>query len=352
MTILKVASFNAYNLVRAGVPYYNAQPYAPQELQDKLDWIGRLARETGAQVIGFQEIFHEATLAEAMARAGTGAFDVRAPGATPEANEADGKALGPKVGIASTMPIETVASIVDFPAKAILQVATVHPETQAETLLDIPFKSFSRPVLKARVGLPNGVGCTVFVAHLKSKRPILLDGEDRNDPLVKAKGAIRALLMRGAEAAALRALVLEVVADPVPGERGEPCIVLGDLNDGIGAVSTEAVAGEPPFYRLPTERKRPLWDVLLYNVMDIQARASLENVAYSHIWNGRHEMLDHILVSQEFYRQFPKRIGEVLNGRVFNDHLVDETLTRDRKNRIRSDHGVPVVEIRLLDIFA
>ena len=69
--------------------------------------------------------------------------------------------------------------------------------------------------------------------------------------------------------------------------------------------------------------------------MDIQARLSLESHAYTDIWNGRHEPLDHILVSQEFYRLFPERIGEVLNARVYNDHPVDETLTRNRKDRTR-----------------
>ncbi len=352
MTTLKVASFNAYNLVRAGVPFYSSKAYSEAELALKLAWTGRLIAETGAQIIGFQEVFHEAPLAEAVALAGFGAATVRAPGATPEENEADGKALGPKVGIATTLPVEALETIVDFPARAVLQVPAIHPATRVESVLDVPFTSFNRPVLKARLRLPNGFPCTVFVAHLKSKRPMLLDGEDSRDPLVRAKGAIRALLLRGAEAAALRALVLDVIRDPLPGERGEPCIVLGDLNDGIGAVSTNAVSGEPPFFRLPAEQKRPIWDVLLYNVMDIQARISLESFAYTHIWNGRHELLDHILVSQEFYRQFPKRIGEVLNARVYNDHLVDETLTRDRKDRIRSDHGVPVAEIRLAETVA
>lgn len=68
---------------------------------------------------------------------------------------------------------------------------------------------------------------------------------------------------------------------------------------------------------------------------------------YTDIYNGRHEVLDHILVSQELVRQFPEHIGYVLNARVLNDHLVDETLTFERKTRIVSDHGIPVAEVRL-----
>lgn len=348
MRTFKVANLNAYNLVRAGVPYYSEPAYSNEELDQKLQWTSGILRATNADLIGFQEVFHEEALQDALARTGPG-FDVRVPGATRELNEAGGKALGPKLGLASRFPITDLQVIFDFPADAHLTVPILHPDTQVETSVGIGFRAFNRPVLKARILLPNEIHCTVFVAHLKSKRSILLDSEDPKDPMVKALGTIRALLMRGAEAAALRALIVSAIRDPEPGQRGEPCIVLGDLNDGISAVTTVATAGEPPFFRLKSEQKKPIWDVLLYNAFDIQARRSLESFAFSHIWNGRHELLDHILVSQEFVREFPNRIGEVLNARVLTDHLVDETLTQDRKTRIHSDHGVPVAEISLLE---
>lgn len=344
MQVFKIANLNAYNLVRAGVPFYDQPAYGVDELEQKLQWTAGILRASNADLVGFQEVFHEETLQDAVAQAGDG-FDVRAPGATRELNEAGGKALGPKLGLASRFPVVSLDVIFDFPAEAQLTVPILHPDTQAETLVGIGFRTFSRPVLKARVLLPTGDHCTVFVAHLKSKRPMLLDDEEPSDPIVKARGAIRSLLLRGAEAAALRALIVSVIHSPIPDQRGEPCIVFGDLNDGISSVTTAVVGGEPPFFRLKPEQKQRIWDVLLYNVFDIQARRSLESFAFSHIWNGRHELLDHILVSQEFVREFPNRIGEVLNARVLTDHLVDETLTRDRKTRIHSDHGVPVAEI-------
>lgn len=346
MQVFKIANLNAYNLVRPGVPFYNSKAYSAEEAEQKLKWTSQILNQTNADIIGFQEVFHEEMLQTAVARAGDG-FAIRAPGATRELNEVDGIALGPKLGFASRFPIMNLEVIVDFPSDALLSVPILHPETQAESIVGIGFRTFNRPLLKARVLLPNGVHCTVFVTHLKSKRPILLNGEDKDDPMVKARGAIRALLMRGAEAAAFRSLILSVTRDPEPDQRGEPCIVLGDLNDGVSAVTTTVVGGEPPFFRSGLEQKKKGWDVLLYNAFDIQARRSPESFAYSYIWNGRPELIDHIMVSQEFVREFPNRIGEVLNARVLTDHLVDETLTRDRKTRISSDHGVPVAEIIL-----
>ena len=351
MSTIKTVNFNCYNLVRPGVRYYASRPYSDAEADAKLDWMAHMLAQTGTDLVGFQEVFHIEMLHQAMAKAGGGAHTVLAPGATREKNEIidDGRlhAVGPKVGLATTFNVLSHQSIVDFPARAILGVPTVDPVTGAQGLVQSPFTQFSRPVLKARIELPNGVPATVFVAHLKSKRPMLLDGEDASDPHAQALGAIRSLLRRGSEAAALRCLVLDVNDDPDENRRGEPVIVLGDLNDDSSAVSTLAVSGEPPWYRLPFARKRQIWDVLLYNVQDIQARASLVNTAYTYIYNGRHEVLDHILVSQELVRQFPNHIGHVLNARVYNDHLVDQTLTYDRKTRIASDHGISTAEIRL-----
>jgi hypothetical protein len=67
----------------------------------------------------------------------------------------------------------------------------------------------------------------------------------------------------------------------------------------------------------------------------------------SHIHNGRYEVLDHILVSQEFVRSNPNHIGYVQFLQLFNDHLVDETLTEEKRDNIASDHGQVVVQLKI-----
>jgi hypothetical protein len=58
-------------------------------------------------------------------------------------------------------------------------------------------------------------------------------------------------------------------------------------------------------------------------------------------------VLDHILVSQEFVRSNPNHIGYVQFLQLFNDHLVDETLTEEKRDNIASDHGQVVVQLKI-----
>jgi len=355
----KIASFNCYNLLRSGVIYYNKRAYSDNEYGKKLDWSADLLGRTQADLVGFQEVFHEEALQEMVGRVPhLEDAEVFALGASREENERPDdedpdkqRAIMPKVGLATNLEVLDREQIKDFPDGADLRFPNIDPATGEETLVELPLKTFQRPILKARVRLSNGVPATVFVAHLKSKRPSILTdhGEDGDNPLHKALGAVRSLVIRAAEVAALRALVLEVVNDPDEGasRRGEPVIVIGDLNDSETAVSTRLVSGERPWLFAPFADKKRIWDTLLYNVHDLQAEQSLSGHPYSHIFDGHYEMLDHIMLSQEFNRLFRGHVGAFRNARVYNDHLVDSAQSDERSGRVVGDHGVPVAEIKL-----
>jgi predicted extracellular nuclease len=239
---------------------------------------------------------------------------------------------GPVVGLLSRFPVLESEFVTEFPAAARLELDGI----------PVPLTTFSRPVLCAKVELPTGHQVLVFVVHLKSKNPMISEGADRHDPLERALGKARSLVRRAAEATAVRCLLL----DRLKGT-DDPVLILGDINDTGRAVTSEIMAGSPPWRTLPHKVKEKVWDVLLYNAKDIQARQSYRDVYYTHIHNGHYESLDHILVSQEFVRQNPDHIGIVEYVRVYNDHLVDDTLTNDKIPRWKSDHGQVAVTIRL-----
>ena len=328
--VVKVGTFNVLNLALPDVPFYpDERPYTQDEFARKTAWIAEQLRRMRADLVGFQEVFD----VEALRRVceASGRFD----GGTVVAPGADGSS-GPRLGLATTLPVvEEPTPIERFPEGL----------TVAADGLALPGGGFSRPVLRARLRLDATRQVTVFVVHLKSKRPIIVPGTPDHDPHEEALGKARALIRRTAEAAALRFLLLEEMVG-----NAQPVIVLGDLNDGTRAVTTDIVMGDEPSRFWPRAEQKPAyWDRLLYSAHEINARRAGRDVSYTHIFNGHYENLDHILVSQEFFDLNRNRVAEIANVRYFNDHLFDSRLSDDDRDRIVSDHAQLVAEIRLRD---
>ncbi len=320
----RIGTFNLYNLVLPELPYYGTRRYSYQEYQQKLKWIANQLGEMDADLVGFQEIFHRAALEEALQASGLyeGANVIVGPE----------RADSPAVGLVSRFPVLDHEFVGQFPPQAQIDIGGV----------PIPLQTFSRPVLCARLRLPTGQPVMVFVVHLKSKNPTIDEEADRHDPVERALGKTRSLIRRAAEATAVRCLMLERLKG-----NDDPVIMMGDINDSGQAVTSEIMTGSPPWRNLDGRAKRRVWDTLLYNVNDIQARQSYRDVYYTHIHNGHYESLDHILVSQEFVRQNPNHIALVEYVKVLNDHLIDDTLTEESVPCWQSDHGQVLVTIEL-----
>lgn len=340
----RVASFNLLNLVRPGVHYYDLPPFSVEEHNQKIAWTAHMLEQAQPDIVGFQEVFSSTSLEAAIERAENFAHQahVLSPGAEIENNEEDGKAMRPKVGLATRFQVLRHKSIEKFPATADFQIPSKAPDG-TEQLIDVPIEKFERPPLRVEVLIPEAdITITVYVVHLKSKRPIYKESEDRENPVHRALGSLRAQLIRSLEATALRARIIEDLKD-----KQQPLIVLGDLNDIVESTSTQIIAGQAPHFRWPTKIKRMYWDVLLYSTNTIQTRQDLKDFGYTHIHHGNRDVLDHILVSQEFYHRNSKRIGKVTYQHIFNDHLFDWSLTAREADRTMSDHGIPVAEIEL-----
>jgi len=59
----------------------------------------------------------------------------------------------------------------------------------------------------------------------------------------------------------------------------------------------------------------------------------MRDVYYTHIYEGVREILDHVLVSEQFYDYSRQRIWSMRELRIWNDHVDDE-------DKSTSDHGV------------
>ncbi|MGH7495728.1 MAG: endonuclease/exonuclease/phosphatase family protein [bacterium] len=322
-----IGLFNLFNLVLPNVVYYNNKKYKDAEYLEKKRWLADQLIHMNADLVGFQEVFHAAALQEV----------VNASNQYTNASIIVGNETGnsPRVALVSRFPIVSHKVIADFPGSAIL------------TIENKPFeiKAFSRPVIQATVQIDSVHGpveLIVFVVHLKSKRPIFRGQDvDKDDPLEVAWGQALALVTRATEATALRYILVETMRN-----NKKPVILMGDINDNVHAVTSEIISGTAPYRYLPQNKKAAIWDILLNNVKDIQARVSYQDFYYTHIFNGFYESLDHIFVNDEFVRSNPGCVGFVEYVKILNDHLIDETLSHEEVSKTRSDHGQVVATIK------
>lgn len=333
-TTLLVATCNLLNLANPGRVFYpNQEPYSSREFERKIDWIGHRLQALNADIVAVQEVWDEAALKGAVGRSGLRYGFVAAPGAEnhpprPGGPAGPGGAQGtPRVGLVTRLKVESLESVADFPDWCRVDVPGFGPCTR-----------FERPVLAATLRTRQGQRVQVLTAHLKSMRPRFRQDEfgnpleDRDDPAVRALASLRSLLVRGAEAAALRDLVIRRLAG-----HGPPLIVLGDFNDSPHSVTTQIIAASQEVLY-----DRQARDVALFNAWEVQTEAALRrDVAYSHIHQGFPEVLDQVLVSEEFVTGSRFQIGDVRRVDVFNDHL------HEGRDRTRSDHGFVRALLRL-----
>ncbi len=319
---LMVSNCNLLNLALPGRVFYdNQDPYSADEYTRKIDWLGAQLARLNADVAGFQEVWDEAALKAAVARSGLRYVHVLAPGTE------TGAVGTPRVGLASRLQVEAVESIVDFAPREHVQV----PELGAHT-------RFERPVLHATLRTRNGVRLHVLVVHLKSKRPKYLQDaagnvlEDRDDPVVTVRATLRSLVMRGAESAALRGIVLGLVQ-----RTRAPLLLLGDMNDSPHSVTCQMVAATQAI-----AYDRQARDSALFHAYEVQTEPGLKrDMAYSHVHQGWPELLDQIWVSEEFVPISRFALVDVRRVEFFNDHM------QDSRERFRSDHGFVRAMLRL-----
>lgn len=313
---LRFATFNVCNLAPPGAKLYdNLLPLTEAEYEAKANWTAQQLDQLEADVVGFQEIFSQASLRDVLSRTHNYRDAVHV-GFDPDPHAGR---LTPNVALVSRLPLVAPPEVyANFPEGVPSDSGT--PESDR----------FARAPLHAQILLPNEAVVDVIVVHLKSRRPDYRSGDTAEDPLHLAMASLRSLVWRGTEAVALRVLLSKTMR-----ESRRPCIVLGDFNDTADAVTTTIVLGNGGLQPGDERRGR------MYDANQIQLRQDhLRHVGYTSVHEGHYSTIDHVLVSEEFNAASPRAIGEVLDVNYFNDHLRQERPEA-------SDHGQVVARLRL-----
>ncbi|MEM7271953.1 MAG: endonuclease/exonuclease/phosphatase family protein [Actinomycetota bacterium] len=344
-----VATFNAKNLVSPGVSYYGKKPYTKTEYRKKLNWMAEQLHRMDADFVCLQEVFHPETIEDLSDRydallkklysptkARRDQYDHRWHLANANGTEDD---PSPGLAILSRRKLRECVSVQDLTDDPI--------EIEESEGLRYRLDRLSRPLMIVKADLGKGVDGWIFNSHLKSKRPLYpagsRAGNERNFLFQeRAEASFRSLALRAGEALALRREILarlEGTTDPV--------LVVGDLNDEIGAVTNELIRGEAPWRGWRFDVKTRFWDVEMYSAVRSHLRRSEHSSIYTHIYNGHYGTIDHIYVSQEFYYRNPRRIGDINFVQNFNDHLTDDSIRGAPPLGDASDHGQLAVRLSI-----
>ena len=333
-TRVSFATCNLYNLNLPSFPMYDSHTWTNEQYTRKITWLANIVSSLAADVWGFQELWHQKSLHDVFkAVANNNSYDLLVP----EGHNGD------KIVCAGAVRTDILTSdepewIENFPEQLILESKGEDSQTLE---IRIFVNAFSRPVLHFRVQ-PHGKSrpISVYVAHLKSKRPTKIFKEswyNNNDGYYhkhkEGVGAALSTIRRTAEAAALRMMITDRLKD-----NNDPVVVLGDLNDGGQSNTLNIIGGQPNYLRAPWSTGGS--DTDLYSVNVLQALRSLRDVYYTHEYQNTREVLDHILVSQEFYDHSNNREWGFHEMVVMNDHLEDN----DHKATGSTDHGVVKAE--------
>lgn len=391
MTRFTIASFNVKNLIGADQEYYQFQKYTPEEYAWKADWLSEQLQTMDADIVGFQEIFDEASLRDVITEADAEGIEANAAHIPGKNKRYRKKAIFRKLAYSpyTNAALAFAPNLNDGepghrrPGLAVLSRFGFVGEPEviqdlSEDMIKWTGKSqegsyvlhrLSRPILKVRVPVGDAV-VTIFNCHLKSKlgeydmpegaefpaEAVLTD----YDPVGRAMGAMRASMRRMAEACVLRRLIVEEL------QAGNPVMVMGDFNDGEHAVSSEIISGETPFKnyswmlrhdakasndRYSKEENVQITEdierVRLHSAEKQFVRKSARDMVYTAAFGGTFESIDQIYMSRHFMADAPNSLGEMEYFSVLNDHLTDGSHPEAPYNKLASDHGQIIAHMRL-----
>jgi endonuclease/exonuclease/phosphatase family metal-dependent hydrolase len=318
---LRFATFNVCNLALPGMKYYEDQiPYSVDDYHAKTAWLAQQLDRLDADIIALQEVFSQTAVRDVLAR-------------TEKYRTAYHAGFDPATDIDYLTP--NVALISRWPLKGEAREFKSLPDDLAIALpgVDNAVTHFTRPILHAQVQIHADLLINVFACHLKSKLPDYRHAAhgdaaaQRGDQTGLAM--LRSLIRRGTDALGLRTLLSDLSQT-----EHLPTLVMGDFNDVANATSTQMVMGLGQY---PINGH----DHRLFDCARIQSQRSAQGEAgYTHMHDGDYEIIDHILVSEAFNAVSPHAIGEVIDVRYLNDHMLF-------RQPHMSDHGAVVARIRL-----
>ncbi|MEX3070807.1 endonuclease/exonuclease/phosphatase family protein [Vibrio alginolyticus] len=303
---------NLFNFIAPPNAYYDFENiYSAEHWEGKLSWTQSQLERLDPDIIGIQEVFSiEQTK---LFFHGLG-YPYFAAVDTPHV-ENDYIYSRPVVAIASRYPIEQIQPVT-FDKESLAPFG-VHEAPE-----------FSRKPIYAQIIHPTLGHIAVYVTHLKSQRPADTDNREDASPVMARWLSTQ---QRGWEAAMLRDSMQKQYKD-----KPMPTVLMGDMNqpitiDGVNRLLTEFLGDN-------------VTDLQLSDGWDLQVTPPLTDRPATHYHFSKGNVLDYILLSQEFDASSEVSIAEVTNYQVLDQHLINPYYERDK---YASDHAFVALTVEL-----
>ncbi|MBH1938148.1 endonuclease/exonuclease/phosphatase family protein [Streptomyces sp. AV19] len=313
-----IGTWNLENLFRFGERF---GPKTKPEYEAKIKGLAKTINRLSPDLLGIQEIGNLEALADLV-----GLLD--GDWHTAHSEHADPRGIF--VGFLSRLPLTVVKDTEVLPPP----LSSVQTEDNG-SLSD----STGRGLLAVKVKPAAGHTLHLAVCHLKSKLLTFPAPPPQrhtpHDEGERARYNAYALFRRGAEAVALRSLADELLQGD--GKKHD-VVVMGDLNDGPTAATTQILYG-PPGSQIGTggfDRPDKGDKARLWNLAPLIAKDPV-----SRVFEGQPELIDHILVSHGLL----PRVQKVFTGALEPLPDVNED-PAERRGKPISDHAPVLAELK------
>ncbi|KII79385.1 endonuclease/exonuclease/phosphatase family protein [Vibrio renipiscarius] len=312
------ATANLFNFIEPPGAFYDFENiYESEAWREKCRWTQNQIQSLEADIVGLQEVFSIDAAKALFVEMGYPYFaSVDEPMV-----ENDYIYSKPVVALASKYPITQVSSAEE----------ALYLEEHYAT--SIP--TFSRKPLCALVNVPDIGTIAVYVCHLKSQRATESHTEEYEHEVV---GRWLSSQQRGWEAVMLRLFMEQNYA-----KHPLPTILMGDMNQPLNSDITGLLTSRP---RQPSAslQLKDSWHLYQSTQMQTDNQAAQERIA-THYYFARGNVLDYILLSQEFQQDSPYSLADICRYQVLDSHLVNPIYERDKQ---ASDHAFVGVTARFI----
>ena len=320
---LTFATANLLNFIEPPNAFYDFENiYDGEAWQEKCRWTKTQIQMLDADIVGVQEVFTIEAMRTLFAEMGYPYFaSVDHPHV-----ESDYIYSQPVVALASRYPITRIEAVT--------------PIDSIQQGYQTPLPTFSRKPLYVVVDVPDIGEVAVYVCHLKSQRATESHDPEHAHPLI---GRWLSSQQRGWEAVMLRLFMdQQYKRHPIP------TVLMGDMNQALSSDITGLLTIESN-HASERLKLQDSWGLFCnrqsYEKHQLNETLQSINRTPTHYYFAKGNILDYILLSQEFQPHSQYSMADITEYTVLDNHLINPIFERDKQ---ASDHAFVAVTVRFV----